>query len=354
MYIDFIRKRQEVLQLHKMKDLETDEHDAVLDGSIVNIVYDNAVEEIEDVNFALSFIQIALEFDFASRHVDHILEDVQRRHPDKEETLDALAKRPLLYIEDEIKRGKEMGLKKKVIMHRICQEIYSRYDEAVERITTEKMWSYYLDFVHNYLKSAKEKKRAKVQSILINKLEKAAEANCLSLNYYAVWIDLLFEKGDDDAALSVSLMAARKWNQVSLWIKCLTLHIRSGKSSKKVYLLFSEALSSLNEKDSISLWKLGVEWLSFADPERLIEFFEKGINKCTEISTPLKDMYLEATALRNGTQAARDLYKRFKKMGPLSPQVVRKMIIIEKAQLRPSIDSLRKYYEDGIREFGSS
>jgi len=65
-------------------------------------------------------------------------------------------------------------------------------------------------------------------------------------------------------------------------------------------------------------------------------------------------MYLEATALRSGIEATRSLYKKFKKLGPISHHIVRKMVMIEKGQMKPSIQLLRKYYEDGLQEFGST
>ena len=37
---------------------------------------------------------------------------VQERFPDKEETLDALAKRPLLRVQERLAKGKSKGLKK--------------------------------------------------------------------------------------------------------------------------------------------------------------------------------------------------------------------------------------------------
>ena len=40
-------------------------------------------------------------------------------------------------------------------------------------------------------------------------------------------------------------------------------------------------------------------------------YLQKGINKNTNISLILKEMYLEATALRCGVQAAQDLYKKY-------------------------------------------
>ncbi|XP_054716676.1 U3 small nucleolar RNA-associated protein 6 homolog [Uloborus diversus] len=349
---ELIHKRREVLNVHHMKDSE--ENDAVLSGQVAIVVYDKAVEEIDDVDFALSFLQICFDFDFTAKHVEYILNDVQRRYPNKEETLDALAKRPLINLQEQIEKGKKEGLKKKAILQKIHDEICSKYDEAVESQPTEKMWSFYLEFLFSLVKSVKENKKRKLQDTLLSKFEEAANAGHLSLVYYSHWSDLLFERGREDDALAVSLSAARKANRVSHWVRCITLHIRGLKSSKTVYLLLMEALSTLKEKDTMPLWKLGVEWLSICDPEKLIEFFEKGIHQSKEVSLPLKEMYLEATMLRNGPEAATELYKKLKKMGPISLQLIRKIVAIEKGQLKPSLELLRKYFEDGVKEFGAT
>ncbi|XP_042899615.1 U3 small nucleolar RNA-associated protein 6 homolog isoform X2 [Parasteatoda tepidariorum] len=355
MYTDLIRKRREVLQLQKMEDPDLEEDDVVLNGKIPNVVFDKAIEEIDDdVEFALSFIQICLEFDFTAKHIEHIFEKVLEKFPDKEETLDALAKQPLLHIEDKIKKGKEQGIKKKVTLSRINEEIFSKYEEAVKTLSTEKMWNLYIDFVLNLIKSSKENRRSLLQDKVVKIMERAASYEQLSAIYYSEWIELLFERGDEGEGLSISLEAARKFNTVDLWFKTLTFHIQLLHPTKQIYKYLLEALNTVPEKDSVILWKLGVEWLSALDPEKLIEFFETGIKKPKEISVPLKEMYLEATAIQSGIEATRKLYKKFKKLGPISHHIVKKMILIENGQMNSSIDLLRQYYEDGIQEFGAT
>ncbi|GFV30539.1 u3 small nucleolar RNA-associated protein 6 homolog, partial [Trichonephila clavipes] len=352
MYMDLIRKRRAILEPQSLKSTDA-EDDIILNGQIAYIVYDKAVEEINDVEFALSFIQICLDFEFGSTFIENIFKYISEKFPDKEETLDAFAKKPLINVEEKIKAGKEMGVKKKVILEEINKEIHTKYEEAIEVLPTEKMWRFYIDFIFTLLKSTKESKKAKLQIMAINLMKAAAALNRLGGPYYSELVDMLFEIGDTEEALTTSLTSARKWNTVDLWYKCLTYHIQCMRELTEIYNLFEEALDSVNEKDSVTLWKLGVDWLSITSPEKLIELFEKGISKRVEISVPLKEMYLEICALKKGVTEARSLYKRFKKMGPLTPPIIKKMIRIEKAQLNVPIKALREYFEDGVREFGS-
>ncbi|GBL90159.1 U3 small nucleolar RNA-associated protein 6 [Araneus ventricosus] len=353
MYTDLIQKRRAILEPHSLKSVTSEEDDVVLSGQVANVVYDKAVEVFDDVEYALSFIQVCLDFDFGLRHIEHILEDVEKRFPDKEETLDALAKKPLLYIEEEIKKGKETGIKKKTTLDRINGEIHKKYEEAVKKLPTEKMWSFYIDYVLDLLNSAKEGKKLELQNTALSVIQAASEVNCLSVQYCSEMVDLLFEKGDVDEGLSTAITHARKFNKIDLWYKCLTYHIQCLRDHDEIYKLLTEAVNAVDEMDSITLWKLGVHWLSLSDPDKISVFFESGIKRRKEISTPLKEMYLEQLALRRDISDVRELYKRFKKMGSLSPVIVQKMIRIEKARLSAPIKKLRKYYEDGIHEFGS-
>ncbi|KAF8796088.1 U3 small nucleolar RNA-associated protein 6 like protein [Argiope bruennichi] len=353
MYTDLIQKRRAILEPHSLKSVISVEDDAVLSGQVANVVYDKAVEVFDDVEYALSFIQVCLDFDFGIRHIEHILKDVEERFPDKEETLDALAKKPLLYIEEQIKKGKEAGMKKKAVLDRINEKIHKNYEEAVKKLPTEKMWSFYIDYVLDLLNSAKASRKHELQDTALKVIQAALEVNCLSEKYYSEMVDLLFERGKANEAFSTSVSSARKFNKVDLWYKCLTYHIQCLRNHEEIFDLLMEAVSAVDEMDSITLWKLGANWLSLSDPDKLSAFLESGIRRRKEISTPLKEMYLEELALRKDISEVRELYKRFKKLGPLSPVIVQKMIKIEKAQLAAPIKKLRKYYEDGIHEFGS-
>ncbi|CAL1267003.1 unnamed protein product [Larinioides sclopetarius] len=353
MYTDLIQKRRAILEPHSLKSVTSEEDDAVLSGQVANVVYDKAVEVFDDVEYALSFIQVCLDFDFGLRHVEHILEDVEKRFPDKEETLDAFAKKSLLYIEEEIKKGKETGVKKKTILAKINEEIHKNYEEAVKKLPTEKMWSFYIEYVLDLLNSARDDKKFELQNTALCVMQAAFEVDCLAVQYCSEMVDLLFEKGETDEGLSTSITHARKFNKVDLWYKCLTYHIQCLRDYEETYKLLMEAVNVVDEMDSITLWKLGASWLSLSNPDKLSVFLESGIKRRKEISTPLKEMFLEELALRKDITDVREMYKRFKKMGPLSPVIVQKMIKIEKAQLCAPIKKLRKYYEDGIHEFGS-
>ncbi|GIX79289.1 hypothetical protein CEXT_329422 [Caerostris extrusa] len=276
MYIDLIHKRRAVLETHNMKETNSDEDDAVLNGQVANIVYDKAVEAYDDIEYALSFIEICLDFEFGAT------------------------------------------------IERINQDVLTKYEEAVKGFPTEKMWSYYIEYLLSLLDAAKESKIT--DNMAISTMESAAAIDCLKVDYYTKYVDLL----------------------------CLTFHIRCSKGLKKIYKILIEAIESVDDKNSCALWKLGVDWLSICDPRnKLVEFLDMGIQKPKEISTPLKEMYLELCALNKGIDETRVLYKRIKKLGPLPPSIVNKMIKIEKSQLNSPISTLRKYYEDGIHEFGS-
>ena len=59
---------------------------------------------------------------------------------------------------------------------------------------------------------------------------------------------MLYTKGEEEEAVSISLTAARKFNTVVLWQKSLTMHIQCRKSEKIIYPVLLEALSALKDK----------------------------------------------------------------------------------------------------------
>lgn len=59
---------------------------------------------------------------------------------------------------------------------------------------------------------------------------------------------MLYTKGEEEDAVYVSLSAARKFNTVELWQKCLTMHIQCRVWSEQIYLILLEALSALKHK----------------------------------------------------------------------------------------------------------
>lgn len=59
---------------------------------------------------------------------------------------------------------------------------------------------------------------------------------------------MLYTKGNEEEAIFISLSAARKFNTIELWQKCLTMHIQCRVSSQQIYLILLEALSTLKHK----------------------------------------------------------------------------------------------------------
>lgn len=349
MYTDLIRKRKEVLGSQGVKDSD---NDSVLQGKLASAVYWRATEIIPDADFALSLMEVCREFDFTSNHIDQIYQDIQHRHPLAEETLNAVSRRPLLTLDEELKNAKVKGLKQGKVLSQEEEKVYSLYEEALQKVQSEKMWSYYIEFAIGRWDSAKkEEKKLKLLLNILKLMERANNASLLSVEMFVHWCKLLENKGDEDSRCSVALEAARKWpKMVSLWVLCLTAHMQAGKED--ISTLLDEAMENISDEETLPVWKLGIEWLSISNPSALKGYYEKGL-QIRRICAPVKEMYLEATALTDGIQATRELYKRLRYL-PVSPKMFRKMIHIENAQPKPSIEWLRTYYEDAIKEYGSS
>lgn len=348
MFVDLILKRKEVLGLQGIEDSK---NDVVLQGKVALTVYRCGTKQIPDPDFAVSLIKICRLFDFSANLIDEIYEDIQCRHPLDEVTLDAVARRPLFTQHEELKNSKEKGIKKGRIISEREKKVCALYEEALEKVKSEKMWSYYIEFVIGVWNSAKgEKKKSKYLGKVLELMEQANSDAMLSASLFMQWCNFLEKNGDEDSRCSVALEAARKWpKMVSLWVLCLTAHIQAMKEN--ISAVLDEAMEKLSAETCLPVWKLGMQWLSVSNPSKLTEYFEKGI-KIRRISAPVKEMYLEATVFMHGIQAARELYKRLR-LCPVSPELFRKMIYIERLQMKSSVECLRRYFEDAIKEYGS-
>lgn len=346
MFTEQIRKRNELAAIEK------EDEKAILDGKIAKIVYSNAVEAIQDVNFAISFIPICETFEFAKSIEEQIYDDIKERYSDKEEMWDALAHRSLKRLEIEWKKA----LISSEMMTKLKEEVFSIYEDRLKENSTEKMWTLYIQMCLNLIKKFGEYLDKQIVLHILNLMETASNQNCLSEELFVERIRLLNSCCKTADSLSLASELVQKWpKNVSHWLLRLQLHIENESSTKLIISTFNESISDVPEKESLPLWILAVEWLSSSNTSKLKDLFEHGIVVCAEVCVPLKCLYLQFSAKNEGLKSCRKLYKRLNNMKPLSVEFYKIMIEIEYSfHKNPLIKRLRNIYEDGIFEFGSS
>ncbi|XP_021364522.1 U3 small nucleolar RNA-associated protein 6 homolog, partial [Mizuhopecten yessoensis] len=131
-----LRKRKQIVA-SDTADAEELNKDAVMAGSVAAVVYKQALMEFpEDVNFALSFLPICQLFDFAKGQEQEIFSNILKTFPDRPETYDAIARRHI----HTASALDDMDLKDKEI-----QKCYDVFQEAVTKVTGDKIWSLYME-----------------------------------------------------------------------------------------------------------------------------------------------------------------------------------------------------------------
>lgn len=345
MYTDKMRKRQEVLGLeNNTKEVA---NDAVLGAKIPFLIYTTAVNVIPDVDFALSFIPLCAEFEFAASIEDTIYEDIKKRHPNCEATWNAVARRHLAKRKS---TDKNETLSRSEAIKAAC----ATFDEAVARLPTGKMWKLYLDFRLELLEQASSRKIAEKRlSRVLSCMQRASEGDLLSLDHQLEWVKLLQNCGEVDRAIEVAIAATEKWaSSVDAWLLLLQLHIVHSNSVEVTLGTIEKALETVPKEASLPIWKLGLTWITAAAPSKTLSFLESGLFYPPAVSTYIKEELLELHCLYKGYYAARKLYKRMLSLKPLSLGFFQKMMDIENAHIPASADNLRSYFEDAVTEFG--
>ncbi|KAF5897003.1 U3 small nucleolar RNA-associated protein 6, partial [Clarias magur] len=354
MHAERLRKQQEELERAKIDIGEYEFSPEILSGKLAEVIYQDAAQKIKGAEFLLSLLQIAALFDFTRELQDSILRDLQSQHTDDSVTWDFMARREL-----------EVGVAPEVHSAQSrAADIASReercgavYEEGLKNLNTEPMWACYVTFCVERFKrktnvsELKEKRRER----LLGVLQRAHDVSLLQEGFYRTWLEVLISSDQSDAAVQVAIAAPKRFSQsVETWTLCLQTLIRL--DSVEAGPLFQEALKLVNPKDTAPLWKLQVEWSAASQPpDETDTLFQRALlSPVPQVSTVLKEMYLQWAYRTGGYKKARKLFTSLHEHRPFSRTFFTTMVQIEKEQEKPKMSQLRDYYERALREFGSS
>ncbi|XP_014681245.1 PREDICTED: U3 small nucleolar RNA-associated protein 6 homolog [Priapulus caudatus] len=344
-----VRKRREVLGIEELKDANSSDavDDVIMRGHVALVVYRQAIEAIPDVNFCVSFLPICKLFNYIHGHEEAIVKDLQEKFTDREESWDTLAQRHMPNPDQSQNDG--------AVPETIEVECWQTFEEAIEHLPTQKMWTLYANTLYKWLRiegSTSYQIEQRMQRLL-EVLQRAADSNLLSDTLYAQWLNLLEQTGQIGVARKVARHAVKMYPlSIALWKHRLALHIHCLDDPTDVRTLLDSALSAVAERESFPLWMLGVEWCLAVQPNETEDLLKAGVGKCREVCVPLKEYYLEWAAMTGGVSKAREVYSTQSKLRPLSVGFFTKYAAIENAVPHSSIKRLRKVHEDAVREFG--
>ncbi|XP_076871559.1 U3 small nucleolar RNA-associated protein 6 homolog [Brachyhypopomus gauderio] len=354
MHAEKLRKQQQELERAKIDVGEYEFSPEILSGRLAEVVYRDATAKIKDAEFLLTLLQIAAIFDFTKDLQDKILQNLQSQHTDDSVTWDFMARRELEapgvpQLHSAQGRASDMGRRE--------ERCHAVYEEGLQNLPTEPMWTRYVTFCLERFKrktnvsELKEKRKEH----LLDVLQRAHDASLLQESFYRTWIQVLLSFGHMDTATQVAIAATKRFSQsLETWTLSLQtlVHVKSSEAGS----LFQEALKHVNPKDSLPLWQLQAEWsITSQCPEDSEALFQKALlSPVPAVSGALKETYLEWAYKIGGYKRARKTFKSLHEHRPFIKTFFTKMVQIEKEQENPKMSNLRDYYERALREFGST
>uniref|UniRef100_A0A8C7WMW9 UTP6 small subunit processome component n=1 Tax=Oryzias sinensis TaxID=183150 RepID=A0A8C7WMW9_9TELE len=335
--------RMELLHAEKLRkqkaELEKAEIDlfspAILSGRLADVVYKDATGKIKEAEFVISLLNIAAIFDFTKELQDSILQDLQTNYAADSLMWDFMARRELeapgLGEEHHSAKARALDINRRE--ERCCQ----LYEEGLRVISTEPMWSRYLDFCLERLK-----RKTNVQE-LKEKVKKWSR-------WTEVWMTEVL-LSDAEGAASVAMAATERYHKsVTTWSLSLQTLVQLGSGDPA--RLFQEALTHVNPKESLPLWQLQLQWSTANQtPEDTEAIFKSAV---PTVAMEMKDSYLNWSYTTGGYKKARKTFKSLQENRPLSKSFFTRMVEIEKEQEAPKMNHLREYYERALQEFGTS
>ncbi|XP_051889077.1 U3 small nucleolar RNA-associated protein 6 homolog [Pristis pectinata] len=361
MHAEKLRKEKELLEMAKLERDDTMPPEEIVSGELARIVYKNAIQKIAgNVEFHLSFWNIAVLFDFSQKLQAEIVTDLQTLYPHQALTWDFVARRELELGAAEA-AGPSAERKQKVVdaaeLARREQRCCAVYDQAVVSVPTEAMWKCYITFCLERFrrKTNKQSLREKRLQQVLSVFDRAKEASLLPQALYKQWLRLLMESGDGDKAVQVVETACAGFgNSLEMWQS--SLEVLMELQNPGVRRLFQEAFQKVSLADSLPLWLLYLKWSESTSSVNETEtLYQQALRtSIPAISVTVKENYLDWALRAGGHEKARKVFTSLHENRPFSLEFFKKMIAIEKEQDCSNMQRLREYYERALREFGST
>ncbi|XP_061585280.1 U3 small nucleolar RNA-associated protein 6 homolog [Cololabis saira] len=355
LHCEKLRKQQVELEKAEMDLGEYEFSPEILSGKLAEVVYRDAAGKIREAEFVISLLNIAEIFDFTKELREQILQDLQTNYTTDSLTWDFMAKRELEAPgaggELQTASGRASDINRRE--ERCCQV----YEEGVKTLDSEPMWSCYAAFCMERVKRRTnvQQLQEKRQERMLGVLQRAHNASKLKEDFYKSWLQVLLSSGDAEAAARVATaMVERHGGSVAAW--SLSLQTLIQLESRELDRLFQEALTHVDPKESLPLWKLQLQWSTDnQSPEETEAVYKRGLMSAVPtVSMEMKESYLHWSFSTGGYKKARKTFTSLQENRPLSKAFFTTMIGIEKEQENPKMNILRDCYERALQEFGTS
>jgi len=348
LYVELIQKRRAVLDGTRDKTDE-DNSDAILQGKIIDIVFNNAQDTIpDDPEFIHSFIDILYEFsqlDFVEKIVNRIYLVLTEKYSSNVLAQSLIAQRPLFKEMKMIEEAKNNDQDASFMIAVLEQHVHENYQSLLSQANDENLWYLYIDFCLQRLKQESELLKNERFTSCDLAFTHAEQHISLKQTHYLQWVTLLQENCSTDKAWLVIKRGTEKFpDDVSLWNKRLTISIKMlPQSTNEIKQEFLLVLKHSNNKNSSLIWDTILEYAQDTNNDEWTEeLFQLGQSGMTDLSLSLhlKSKYLQWANKTKSIKHVRKLFDKLSAQQPASLQFYLDYIEIELAQ-KKSINNAR-------------
>lgn len=359
LHVEKIHKRRKILGLDVQEETqESQEEERVspefLAGKVPEIVYQKAIQCIpDDIEFRVSFIEVYRLFEDTKQSCDLVYNSLVEDFPLSEEVWNLVARRPIDERKSEVKKGMT-----EITDSQWCEleaEMNKLFQDAVEKVPTDKMWELYIKAFMELLADSSTTEAKRREKTVLQLFTAADSNNHITEELYRAWVGVLLQTDKTKRALSVCKKGTERFNSsVSLWSEYLRLKVINKGKIADIQNQFFSAIKNVEPKESLPLWNLWLDWCIERNPDEVRAVFEASLQSCVDVSSPMKEKYVEWTVKSKGIKKARKLYKRLSQTPPVEISFFQKCIELELEQDELSLKRVRSLYETAVDHFGTS
>ncbi|GAU90343.1 hypothetical protein RvY_02771 [Ramazzottius varieornatus] len=337
---------------HLVKD-----DDPITGGKVCMAVAENAIKNIDSVDFAGSLYECVLRArkqdklpeGFWKPLANFILSKMEEKYGDTPEYWKRRAALVLVGLDEPTEYE----------MIKAEEEAFQIMNSAVERLPSESMWHAYMDFLselfgrqqftlHPEWLELSRKRSIKAFEVF----EQAETKGFVQFRHYISWASLLNDRRRTKEAEAVLKKAASVCpDELEAYMKLIVAFSSlAGDQSGTITELINAARKKLPRNDP-GVWKQLLDWTIHFQPSKVEEVFREAMQQSMAIRSQVALQYV-TWAYSTDLSSGRKIYKTVRDIpGAFSESLVKFAIAQEKKNSAP-IASLRKMFDDALSFVG--
>lgn len=358
LYVELIQKRQAILD-RTAHETENKEDDAVLQGKIVEIVFNNAQSTIENnPKFLCSFVVILYQFSqfpFVEPLVERIYQVLKEKYASNSLAQSLIAQRPLIserkLLDEATKKDQDVTF----MIATLEQEVRENFEQQLSQsnVNKDELWNLYLDFCVQRLGQSPDSIKTEHIATCDQVFTSAREQITLSPERYLEWVTIV---GAHRGIVVIQQATTQYPNDPSLWSKRLSLLIDESAETETIKEEFQLACKNTPVKNSALIWNTVVEYADVHDSKWTEELFERSQSESLDLSIALqlKSKYLLWTHQTKSMAHVHKLFDRLSGRIPASLPFYMDYVKLEQSSSKIDHARIRKAFEQAIIYFGST